>query len=214
MKLKTFYNALFKRFGPQHWWPAETPFEVMVGAILTQNTSWSNVEKAIANIKILDLLSPDKLHEIDPDILARAIRPSGYFNVKTARLKSYLAWFMESYGGEISAMKRRPMEQLRDELLAVRGIGKETADSILLYAMEMPTFVVDAYTYRVLSRHGLIAEESGYDEIKEYCESNLPGDARLYNEFHALLVMVGKEFCRKVPKCDDCPLKRYLPQPL
>ncbi|OHB76079.1 MAG: endonuclease, partial [Planctomycetes bacterium RBG_16_59_8] len=168
MNLRTYYRALLRRFGSQRWWPAESPFEVMVGAILTQNTNWSNVEKAIANLKSHDLLDPERLHAVDTATLALLIRPTGYFNVKAARLKTYVAWFWERYGGNVRRMAAQPMEQLREELLEIKGIGQETADSILLYALDMPIFVVDAYTNRIFSRHHLVPEESSYEEMQDY----------------------------------------------
>ena len=165
--LKDYHKALLKRFGPQGWWPGETPFEVMVGAILTQNTAWKNVEKAIATLKTYGLLDPHKIHETDQDTLALAIKPAGYFNVKAKRLKSLIEWFVTKHGADVERLKRIPPDRLREELLEVKGIGPETADSILLYALDVPTFVVDAYTYRVLTRHGSVGEEATYDDMKE-----------------------------------------------
>lgn len=207
--LMEFYRRLLARFGPQHWWPGETPFEVIVGAILTQNTNWGNVEKAIANLKLADVLEPRKLLALDPSTLARLIRPAGFFNVKTKRLRSFLAWFVETHDGDVERMRRRPLAALREELLAVKGVGRETADSILLYAVGLPSFVVDAYTYRVLRRHGLIAEDADYDEMKALFEDNLKRDARLYNEYHALLVAAGKHHCKPKPVCTGCPLEYH-----
>lgn len=209
--LESYYKALRRHFGPQKWWPAETPFEVMVGAVLTQNAAWTNVEKAILNLKAAGLLDPRRIHEIDPGTLAWAIRPAGYFNVKAGRLKNLVAWFLERAGGDIGQLKKMDPGRLREELLGVRGIGRETADSILLYAIGIPSFVVDAYTHRILSRHGLVPEETSYEEMKGLFEKSLPRDTKLYNEFHALLVAVGKEFCRPVPRCTRCPLRRFLP---
>src|SRR3972149_2600005 len=180
-KLLTYYKKLYKRFGPRHWWPGETPFEVMVGAILTQNTNWVNVEKAIANLKAYNVLSPKRLYEIDISILASLIRPAGYFNIKAKRLKAFIKWFMESYDGKIEKLKTVDTATLREQLLSVKGVGNETADSILLYALGKPTFVVDAYTYRVFSRHRLIPEETTYEEIKDFFESNLKRDLKLFN---------------------------------
>ena len=183
----------------------------MVGAILTQNTAWTNVEKAIRNLKERRLLDPHRLHAVDLRTLARAIRPSGYFNVKARRLKSFIRWFVTRTGGDVRRLKRRPLPELREELLAINGIGRETADSILLYALDFPTFVIDAYTTRVLSRHELVDPESGYEEMKEFMERNLPRDRALFNEFHALFVSVGKDYCRPTPRCEACPLRPYLP---
>ncbi|MBI2933394.1 MAG: endonuclease III domain-containing protein [Planctomycetes bacterium] len=208
--LRAFYRALLRRYGPQKWWPAEGPFEVMVGAILTQNTAWTNVEKAIATLKSNGLLDPRRLDEMDAGTLALAIRPAGYFNVKAMRLKSFVRWFLDRFAGDVERMKRTAPGPLREELLAVKGVGPETADSILLYALGAPTFVVDQYTYRLATRHGLVAEDAGYDDLKEVFETRLRGDARLYNEFHALIVAVGKECCRPVARCESCPLRRFL----
>ena len=209
--LRKYHAALLRHFGPQGWWPGETPFEVMVGAILAQNTAWTNVEKAIANLKTYGLLDPRRLDEIDAGTLALAIRPAGYFNVKARRLKSYVDWFVRRFDGDPGRMKQVPLPRLREELLEVKGIGPETADSILLYALDLPSFVVDAYTYRVLTRHGLVPEETTYDEMKELLEKALPAKVPLYNEFHALAVAVGKKFCRAKPRCEECPLRRFLP---
>jgi len=212
--LKRYFKVLLKVYGPQHWWPAETPFEVMIGAILTQNTNWTNVEKAIANLKILELLTPEAIHRVDVSSLARAIRPTGYFNVKAKRVKAFVAWLWKTCRGDVKALARIPPADLRTELLEISGIGKETADSILLYGLNHPVFVVDAYTYRVLARHRLVPQETSYDEMQDLFHENLRKDPALYNEFHALFVAVGKEFCRKVARCEKCPLKRYLPGPV
>ncbi len=201
------YNHLFERFGPQHWWPGETPFEVVVGAILAQNTNWGNVEKAITNLKKANMLSPEKLYEINIQKLANLIRPSGFFNMKARRLKTFMIWFFNQYQGDINRMISQDVQTLRRELLSLTGIGPETADSILLYAANKPTFVVDAYTHRIFSRHGLIPEESTYDEIKAYFEDGLPQDAAIYNEYHALLVKLGKNYCKPKMNCDGCPAR-------
>jgi len=211
-RLKDYHRDLLAHYGPQGWWPGETPFEVMVGAVLTQNTAWKNVEKAIATLKTFGLLDPHKIHETDQDTLALAIRPAGYFNVKAKRLKSLVAWFVTEHAADVDRLQAMPPDRLREQLLTVHGIGPETADSILLYALEVPTFVIDAYTYRVVTRHGLLGEEAGYDDLKEHFERSLPRDRALYNEFHALLVAVGKEFCRPTARCERCPLKRHLPK--
>jgi len=210
--LTKYLDALRAHYGPQKWWPADSPFEVMVGAILAQNTSWKNVEKAIRNLKVYDLLDARKIHELDQDTLAMAIKPAGTYNLKAARLKGFVAWFLERFGGDIDRMKQASPDRLREELLEVKGIGPETADAILLYALEMPVFVVDAYTHRVLTRHELAMEEATYEDLKEYFERHLPRDAKLYNDFHALIVAVGKEFCRAKAKCEECPLKSFLPR--
>ncbi|MGD0572491.1 MAG: endonuclease III domain-containing protein [Sedimentisphaerales bacterium] len=226
-QLKEIYDLLFERFGPQDWWPGDTPFEVIVGAILTQNTNWTNVEKAITNLKNAKALSPDKLHRLDIKKLAELIRPAGYFNIKAKRLKNFLDWFFKNYSGKVGNFENIRTTELREQLLSVKGIGPETADSILLYALNRPVFVVDAYTARICSRHHLIGEDADYNQIQETFESNLPSDPasawhsgssdkyrgayaetsiQLFNEYHALLVHLGKDFCKPTPKCEECPL--------
>lgn len=205
--LQGIFDKLLKHYGPQEWWPGETPFEVMVGAILTQNTNWRNVEKAIGNLKSAGVLELDKLLALADSEMAELIRPAGYFNVKTKRLKSFLNFFQEEYDGNIATMQAEKTPKLREKLLGVKGVGKETADSILLYALEHPIFVVDAYTYRVFTRHYLIEEEAQYDDLQALATDHLPEEGSHYNEYHALLVMVGKDFCRPKPKCENCPLK-------
>jgi endonuclease-3 related protein len=205
-QLKGIYDLLFKRFGPQDWWPGDTPFEVIVGAILTQNTNWANVGKAITNLKKAKALTPDKLHLLDIKKLAELIRPAGYFNIKAKRLKNFLDWFFENYSGELKNLENVPTAELRQQLLSVKGIGPETADSILLYALNRPVFVVDAYTARICSRHHLIDEGADYHQIQEMFESNLPSSIQLFNEYHALIVHLGKDFCKPTPKCGECPL--------
>lgn len=209
--LKRYYDKLRQNFGPQHWWPGDGPFEVMVGAVLTQNTNWGNVEKAINNLKEAGELSPTAIYKMKQDKLARLIRPSGYFNIKAKRLKGLIKWFVDRFDGDIQKMFAQDLQGLREELLSVKGVGPETADSILLYAGNMPSFVVDTYTYRVLVRHQLIFEESTYDDIKSFFEDNLPEDIAMYNEYHALLVQVGKTYCKpREPSCEDCPLNEFL----
>lgn len=204
--LTEIYDRMLKQFGPQHWWPGETPFEVMVGAILTQNTNWANVIKAIGNLKKKNILDARKMLRLAPESLAELIRPAGYFNVKTKRLRNFLSYFVEMYEADIARMRTQTLAALREELLAVKGIGRETADSILLYALEKPVFVIDAYTHRVLSRHFLITEEADYDEMQQTMMSSFPEDVPHYNEYHALLVRVGKDFCKPKPQCENCPL--------
>jgi endonuclease-3 related protein len=206
--LREIYSLLFERFGRQHWWPGETRFEIIVGAILTQNTNWGNVEKAIANLKAANLLAPERLHRVDISELAVLIRPAGYYNVKTRRLKSFIEWLFANYDGDLALLDGIGTERLREELLGVKGIGRETADSILLYALGRGIFVVDAYTARAAIRHGLIEPEADYEQLRELFESNLPREAGLFNEYHALLVRVGKEFCRPTAKCTGCPLEK------
>ncbi len=181
--------------------------EVMIGANLTQNTSWKNVEKAIANLKKAGAIEVNALLKMSEAGLAELIRPAGYFNVKATRLRNFLEFFQKSFGASITKMRKIPTDRLREQLLSVKGIGPETADSILLYALGHSVFVVDAYTYRVFTRHFLASEESGYDQLQEIAGDNVPADPERYNEFHALLVAVGKEFCGTTPKCEECPLK-------
>jgi endonuclease-3 related protein len=200
-------------FGPQQWWPGESPFEVMVGAVLVQNTAWRNVERAIANLRDERLMEPNAMYKLPVEQLAELIRPAGYYQVKARRLRNLLEFVVISYGGSLDAMFATDLATLRDQLLSIHGIGPETADAILLYAGGMPTFVVDTYAHRVLARHGWIGYDASYDEIKGFFESSLPADATLYNEYHALLVRVGKDYCkRSVPNCQDCPLASMLPE--
>ena len=207
-QLTEIYQLLFDRFGPQSWWPGETAFEIITGAILTQNTNWANVKKAIANLKSAHLLTPEKLCHLDVSKLAELIRPAGYYNIKAKRLKSFLSWLFRNYDGQLANLENLDTDRLRAELLAVKGIGRETADSILLYAFGRLTFVVDAYTARVAVRHGLIEPDADYEQLRELFQSNLPQDSQLFNEYHALLVRLGKEFCRPKAKCSHCPLEK------
>jgi len=201
------YNSLFKHFGPQDWWPGETPFEVIIGAILTQNTSWDNVEKAIVSLKASGKFTPEGLFKLQTDKLALLIKSSGYFNIKAKRLKNFLSFLFNDYEGNIDRLLKEDGHLLRHKLLNVNGIGPETADSILLYAAEYPIFVVDAYTNRIFSRHGYIPADATYHQIQELFVGNLPKDIQLYNEYHALIVRVGKELCRKTPRCNSCPIE-------
>jgi endonuclease III related protein len=210
--LRDYFDALLAHYGPPKGWPGGSPFEIMVGAILAQNTAWKNVEKAIRNLKTYDLLDARKIHELDQDTLALAIKPAGTYNLKAARLKGFVAWFLERFEGDVERMKKASPDRLREELLEVRGVGPETADAILLYALDMPVFVVDAYTHRVLTRHELAMEEATYEDLKEYFERSLPRNAKLFNDFHALIVSVGKDFCRPKARCEECPLKPFLPR--
>ncbi len=198
------YRKLFKRYGPQHWWPAETPFEVIIGAILTQNTAWTNVAKAIAKLKAAGKLSPGALRDTPEEELARLIRPAGYYHVKARRLKAFVNWLGEQYKDRLNKMFSGEIRDLRRELLAVYGIGEETADSILLYAGNKPVFVIDAYTRRILDRLGIAPKSNDYTAYQALFMSNLPPDAMLFNEYHALLVRLGKEHCRKTPLCTGC----------
>jgi endonuclease-3 related protein len=200
------YDALFRAFGPQHWWPGDTPFEVCTGAILTQNTNWTNVERAIENMKKAGLLEPRPLRSVRRDRLKRLIRPAGYFNQKAERLQVFARWFGEYLDDSFCNAKGIPTGKLRGQLLALNGIGPETADSMLLYAFDRAVFVVDAYTRRITERHGLIHEGATYDELQRLFESNLPKRRKLFNEYHALIVMAGKTYCGPTPRCDGCPL--------
>jgi endonuclease-3 related protein len=205
--LKTIYRKIYADFGPQHWWPGDTPFEVAVGAILTQNTNWDNVERAIGNLKERKLLGAKKMHALPAGKLAEIIRPAGYFNVKARRLKAFLDFLIGNYAGSFKRMGREETSNLREKLLGVNGIGPETADSILLYALERPVFVIDAYTRRVLSRHGIIGHDEPYDVYQGLFHLALEPETQLYNEYHALLVRVGKINCRpRKPMCGTCPL--------
>lgn len=206
-RIISFYGKLYRHFGPQHWWPAKTHFEVMVGAILTQNTSWLNVEKAISNLKKQKLLEPHKLYKLPPRKLAMLLRPAGYYNVKAKRLRNFLKFLIENYKGSTRKMSLEDCGTLRQKLLSVNGIGPETADSILLYALDKPVFVIDAYTKRILSRHLLASRSLDYGQLQGLFMKHLPKKTRIFNEYHALLVRLGKEFCLKSkPKCQACPL--------
>jgi endonuclease-3 related protein len=207
--LKELYNRLWQAFGPQGWWPGETPFEVAVGAILTQNTNWGNVALAIAALKNQGLLSPQALHDLPEAELARFIRPAGYYNIKARRLKNFLDLLQGQYQGSMEVMAGDGLEDLRRRLLEVKGIGPETADSILLYALNKPTFVVDAYTFRILNRHQLLPEACAYEELRQLFMDHLAADVGLYQEYHALLVRLGKEFCRPQPRCETCFLEGW-----
>lgn len=207
--LTEIYQMLYDAFGPQHWWPSDTPFEIIIGAILTQNTSWANVEKAIKNLKTSDNLSPEGLYNIESAQLAELIRPAGYYNIKTKRLKNFINWFFERFNGDIKNLDNINTEQLRMDLLAIKGVGRETADSILLYALNRPVFVVDAYTARIALRHKLIEPDADYEQLRELFESNLPGDTQLFNEYHALLLRTSKDFCKPKARCSGCPLEKH-----
>ncbi|MGA3284412.1 MAG: endonuclease III domain-containing protein [Verrucomicrobiota bacterium] len=232
--LRRAYELMRARFGHQHWWPGETPFEVCVGAILTQNTAWSNVERAIANLKAARVLEPGRLFALPEPKLAELIRPAGYFNVKARRLRAFLRMLVETFGGDLNRLFAGETSIVRERLLAIHGVGPETADSLLLYAGGHHSFVIDAYTKRIFQRHGWSSGVKGkmqkakksrtrtdgftYDELKALCESALdqkPGTARLdyWQDYHAQLVMTGKHFCRtRAPRCDECPLKPLLPR--
>ncbi|MEO0179947.1 MAG: endonuclease III domain-containing protein [candidate division WOR-3 bacterium] len=203
--LTQIFQRLFSAYGPQHWWPGDTPFEVCIGAILTQNTSWANVERAIENLKKRGVFDPDSLLEMDHEDLAALVRPAGYFNQKARKIRDFLIWFKEIGGFE--GMEQVETSALRESLLSVRGIGPETADSILLYALGRPVFVVDAYTMRVLARHDIVGPDADYEAVQSLFHDNLPREPQIFNEFHALFVRLGKTRCRRRgPLCEDCPL--------
>lgn len=201
------YLRLLDFFGPQHWWPGETPFEIVVGAVLTQNTNWQNVCKAIDALKEAELLTFEKMVMLTPEQIAPYIRSAGYYNLKARRLHNLLAMINEQYEGVLEFLFADDLESARHNLLLVKGIGPETADSILLYGGNMPTFVVDTYTHRVFSRHHMLDEEMDYYGIQQEFVDHLDQDVALYNEYHALIVAVGKDYCKKSkPLCDACPL--------
>lgn len=206
LSLLDVYERLLAAHGPRDWWPGDTPFEIMVGAILTQNTAWTNVEKAIAALKARDRLAPEAILAARRDHLAQWIRPSGYFNVKAERLRDFCRWYRAQGGWE--ALQDWDTARLRQALLAVKGIGPETADDMLLYAFERPVFVIDAYTRRIFSRLGLLADGAGYEELRAHFERELGPDVALFNEYHALIVQHGKEVCRARPRCAECVLAR------
>ena len=204
------YRALRGHYGPRRWWPAQTPLEMMVGAILTQNTAWSNVEKAIENLRRKRHLAVSPLLKIPLRQLSKEIRPAGYFNVKASRLRNLVGYLWRRYRGVAEKMRRVPMNQLRGELLAVNGVGPETADSILLYAAKKPSFVVDAYTRRVFIRHRYLQGDEPYEQIQQIFSRHLLKNVALFNDYHAQIVQVAKDYCRSSPRCELCPLKKYL----
>jgi endonuclease III related protein len=206
-KLIGIYKRLYKRYGAQHWWPAKTRLEMILGAILTQNTAWTNVEKAITGLKKEGLLSLRALRKTSHSLLTRVIRPSGFFNQKAQRIKLFIRHIDTHRQGNLSKLLTRPLNQGRGELLSLSGIGPETADSILLYAANRPVFVVDAYTRRIFHRLGILEKTSDYEAIRAYFEANLPSESALFNEYHALIVRHAKVHCRKKPICQDCPLE-------
>ena len=212
-KLQGIYRRLYAHFGPQHWWPGDTPFEVIVGAILTQNTSWKNVEKAMTNLKQAGLLHPQGLRRVRIARLARLIRPSGYYNLKAKKLAAFIRFLFGVHHGRLAHLFAQETGVLREELLAVYGIGPETADSIILYAGEKPVFVVDAYTRRIMARLGLASEDATYEELQRLFMDHLPRDSALYNEYHALFVALGKDIClKRTPRCAVCPLLEICPR--
>ncbi len=206
--LRDLYQRLFQAFGPQGWWPGDTPLEVAVGAILTQNTNWNNVARVLATLKEEGLLDPQALRALPEVELARRLKPAGYYNIKARRLQSFLA-FLAQFGDSLERLAAADLEKLRPALLSIKGVGPETADSILLYALNQPTFVVDAYTFRISSRHGLIPEAISYEDLRQTFMAHLPPEVPLYQEYHALLVRLGKEYCRPQPRCAGCPLEGW-----
>jgi endonuclease-3 related protein len=212
--LMRIFELLYDAYGPLRWWPAETRFEVCVGAILTQNTAWTNVEKAINSLKEANVLTPGAMNRLDGAALAELIRPSGYFNSKSRTLREFVAWLFTHHAGSLERMFAGDWQELRRMLLAVRGIGPETADSILLYAGDKPTFVVDSYTRRLFHRLGFLPESAGYDLTRRMFMDSLPADVQLFNEYHALIVEQCKRFCRKKPVCEGCPLSAICPTKL
>ncbi|MCI5164534.1 MAG: endonuclease III domain-containing protein [Candidatus Electrothrix sp. GM3_4] len=217
-ELEDIYRRMLEHFGPQHWWPGETSFEVMVGAVLTQNTNWQNVEKALANLREAELLSLSALAALSVEELAEYIRPAGYYKIKAGRLHNLFTMIAKHWDNDLDYLLQQPTLALREQLLSVKGIGPETADSMVLYAAGQPMFVVDTYTHRILIRHEIISEDYNYCQIQEMFMDNLNEDAALFNEYHALLVQVGKQFCKKSkPQCGGCPLagvggvKEYIP---
>lgn len=206
-RLQQIYDKLYSSFGPQRWWPGDSPFEMAVGAILTQNTNWGNVEKAINNLKKQGVINPQDLQSMPVNTLASLIRPAGYFNIKAERLKHFVDFLICEYSGSMKKMKKEKLPVIREGLLSVNGIGPETADSIILYGLEKPVFVIDAYTKRMLSRHNIMNHDSPYEKFQELFHSGLKADVKLFNEYHALFVRLAKENCRKKPFCAGCPIE-------
>lgn len=212
-KLLDIYTCLLAHFGPQHWWPGESRWEIMVGAILTQNTAWRNVERALADLKRANALDPARMRALRMDRLARLIRPAGFYRAKSKRLKALVEFLFREYDGDAARMVGGDLSQQRTRLLALDGIGPETADAILLYAAEQPIFVVDAYTRRILARLGLARANAGYDELQQLFMQHLPHEVALFNEYHALLDTLGKTTClKRQPRCSACPLDRICPK--
>lgn len=209
--LTEYYNSLFTALGPQHWWPARTQLKVIVGAILAQNTAWTNVERALENMRRERMLTLRAIDDAPLAKLARVVRPSGYFRQKAKKLKAFVRFLREEYSGSLARMFRMPTTELRERLLRVHGIGPETADTILLYAGEHPSFVVDTYTKRILLRHGWISENASYEEVQALFERHIPREVARYNEFHALIVRAAKNWCRaREARCSECPLGRFV----
>ena len=208
-RLRSVFQRLLISHGPQSWWPGDSPFEIMVGAVLTQNTAWINVERALANLLENAALSPERILTVDESRLADWLRPSGYFNIKAKRLRNFCRWYVDA--GEFSVLSRQSTADLRAALLAVNGVGPETADDILLYAFERPVFVIDAYTRRFFARLGLIQGNEGYEQLRISIEDALGADVALFNEYHALIVIHAKDICRVRPRCELCVLRKTCP---
>lgn len=204
--IREMFDLLLSSYGPQHWWPAPTPTEVIIGAILTQNTAWKNVERALDNLRAADLLDFAKIHNVPDDRLAQLIRPSGTYRVKVRRIRAFVDYLMEHHDGNLESVGTGQLNDVRDRLLAIHGIGPETADAILLYAFDRPTFVVDAYTQRVLRRHFLIEGRTTYGHVQRLFHTSLAEEVEMFNEYHALIVKVAKTHCRTRATCKDCPL--------
>ncbi len=198
------FETLYNHFGPQDWWPGETTLEILIGAILTQNTSWHNVTKAITRLKEQNAITLNTLHMMPIDTLAALIQPAGYFNIKAKRLKAFMHYLIEQNTTDLMSLSQKPTMQLRNELLMVSGIGPETADSMLLYGFHKPIFVIDTYTIRIFERHHLIKPHLSYHAVQQIMMENLPHDVALFNEYHALLVALGKSYCRTKPLCQNC----------
>jgi endonuclease-3 related protein len=209
-RLLNIFHDLLNAFGKRHWWPGETKLEVIIGAVLTQNTSWKNVEKAIHNLKCHKALDVSVLYKMNIATLARIIRPSGFYNIKSKRLKNIVNVLYENYNGNISKLNNINMFRMREILLNIDGIGRETADSIILYALDKPIFVIDAYTKRFLKNHRLFNGQNDYDTMQKFFMRNIPQDVYLFNEFHALIVYLCQNYCKKTPLCEGCPLEQDL----
>jgi endonuclease-3 related protein len=201
------YENLLSKFNNQKWWPAETPFEVVIGAILTQSVSWTNVEKAIKNLKDSGILEPGKLHQKEAIEIAHLIKSTRFYNEKAKKIKNFLDFLYDEYGGNLQKMSEESQVILRKKLFTIKGLGEETVDSILLYACDKPVFVVDAYTRRIFSRYGIIKETASYGDIQTFFMDNLPEDLELYNDFHAQIVHLGKNICKTLPQCNICPIR-------
>ena len=212
-RLTEIYRLLLASYGPQHWWPADTPFEVIVGAILTQSAAWGNVEKAVSNLKQARVMNPASLRKLPLSKLAKLIYPSGYYNAKALKLKSFVEHLEEAHQDSLEKLFSLDIHRLRNELLNIHGIGPETADSITLYAAHKTIFVIDAYTRRILTRLGLSPSRDNYSAFQALFMGNLPADEKLFNEYHALLVRHGKEVCKKSPICEKCCLRQLCPYP-